>query len=174
MILKMELPSSVKYKLEDAGIFSLEELSLKTKKEVKTLKGIGPKALLEIEYAMFQNKISFKKEKRYSSDTALRKKLILNLIKDKGSIDWAREMRAADRLLKKYDFEFLKLIEVKANVRTLGYYLHPEVSANLDKKYSLWKSKDLVEEQTEISLTEKVGDDKTINKQKTLKDFLNV
>lgn len=175
---ELDLSPSTKGKLEKLGIFKLEQLTDKTKKEVKSLKGIGPKAFLEIEFLMAQRKLKFKKEpKKYSSDTSLRKKIISFFIKNTSKVNWAMEMRNADRLLAEYPQEFIFTIKPKVEVRTLNYFFNQYVKSDLDRRYRQWKTPTLsfdAEEKEEIEILDfKVGEDKIIEKPKTLKDFLN-
>lgn len=172
-----DLSKGVKNKLQRVDICSWEDIKSKTKKEVKALKGVGPKAFIEIEYHMSKDKVSFKApEKKYKTNTDSRKKIILHFIKQKSKIRWPVEMRNADKLLSIYPLDFLLTINPKVNVYTLNYFFNEHIKKRLDGRYAKWKCKDLSIEagnKEEVVLgIEKVGEDKKIDKPITLEDFL--
>lgn len=171
------LSKGVREKLERANITQEQDLCERTKKEVKSIKGLGPKAILEIEYVMSKFKMKFKKEQKTSEfSVELRRKVILFFIKTTSKINWGVEMRNAERLLKEYGKDFVFTIKPKVEVRTLNYFFNQYVKTELDKKFIRWKTPTLVEEKIEEDieiLDYKVGEDKVIEKPKTLKDFLS-
>lgn len=58
------LPKPAQRALLSLGISMLNDLAHFTKSEVKNLHGIGPNAMEKIKNEMFENQISFAKEKR--------------------------------------------------------------------------------------------------------------
>jgi hypothetical protein len=173
-----DISEATRKKLSLVGIHGYSDLSQKTKKEVKSIKGIGPKAFVEIEFMMSKDKIKFKTEpKKYNADSAKRKKIILHFIKNTSKIRWPLEMRNADRLLAKYAEEFIFSIKPKVDVWTLNYFFNGFIQTELDKRYSMWKCKEILpqeEKKEEVELLDfKIGEDKVIEKPKSLKDFLN-
>lgn len=172
------LNKGVREKLFSVGIEKEEDLCQKTKKEVKQIKGLGPKSILEIEYLMSQHKLKFKKEvKSCEFSMELRKKVITFFIKTTSKINWGIEMRNAERLLKQYGKEFVFTIKPRVEVRTLNYFFNQYVKEDLDRKFRMWKTPTLLEEVKDTEPVEildfKVGEDKVISKPKTLKDFLS-
>jgi len=174
-----DISETTRKKLLSAGISDYVGLALKTRKEVKGLKGIGPKAFIEIEFMMSKDKIKFKTEpKKYSADSGLRKKIVLFFIKNTSKINWPLEMRNADRLLAKYEEEFIFSIKTKVDVWTLNYFFNSFIKDQIDKRYSMWKCKEIAPQKSEPEeeiefLDFKVGEDKVIEKPKSLKDFLS-
>lgn len=169
------ISESVLIRLNEIGVFSVEDFAKVTKKQVKSLKGVGPKTLLEIEYLMSKHKVKFKKEKRISKvPLASRKRLISFLIKEGTRINWGLEMKNAERLLLEYPEDFLFTLKPKVEIRTLNYFFNPYVKQKLHKKYLLWGAKLETPEVERVELQPtKVGEDKVIKKPLTLKDFLS-
>jgi hypothetical protein len=91
----------------------------------------------------------------------------------KGNINWPREIKIAQRLIKRFDsFEFWdNLKELKSPPPSLAWFLKPEGKAFLLKEYETFK---LILNKEQVILKEnKIGEDKKVcQNPKTLLEFI--
>lgn len=168
------LPKAKKILLSN-NFFKVEDIINHTKKDIKSIKGMGGLNISSLELFLKEYKLKFKKvEKAPDEFINLKRKLILKLLKNTENINWANEIKAASTLLKNYPSpEFWDNFTLPFKLNSLYFLLSEKgrqfIYAAKQKKMEI---KTFIKE--EISLEErKVGEDIITHKPKSIKDFLN-
>lgn len=157
------------------NILTLEHLTNFTKKEIKSLKGMGTLGLASIEIVLKEVGLRFKKEVKPKDDLIdLKRKLILKLLKNTEDINWANEIKAATILLKNDpDIEFWHRFILPFKLNSL-YFLLSEKGKSFIYAAKQKKKEIKTFAKEEVSLEEKkIGEDIVVHKPKSIKDFLN-
>lgn len=175
----INLSTRTKNALINANILTINDLSQKTKQEIKNTIGIGKKGFEEIVslVKLKSNKGQFNLRK-YLVDKFLKKHLLINHNKEERDSTWANNIMVASRLLKKYpEEEFWYWFNIDFKLNSLAYFLTAKGEERIVKEYNKWKLNLNWKEKEHKSYkleSEKQGEDTIlINKPKTLKDFLN-
>lgn len=179
-ILDLPISNRVKNALIDSGIFDVETLKEKTLQEIKQTPRLGSSGLIELREFLYTKykfvfKVEKKEKKKVLKDFSSSKKVVEHFISGT-EIDWPRQLRIADALLKKYSLEFLLSIKPKEGIYSLFWYNSEYGDKYIGQNSPLF----LVEEAKEKPVkqnTETIDSEfvsRKIDKPKTLSDFLKI
>lgn len=160
--------------LVENGIFDLEGLTSKTKKELAAMPGLGPTALNEIQVFLISQKLKLKGPvKKAAVDFEFRKFMVEKFLKpEKKLLEYGDNIRVAGNLLKKYpDKEFWSRFSIPFKLNSLLFFYGEKGKEILEKAYFQPKEQQIKIEKVELS-NEKFGQDFEL-KPKSIKDFLN-
>jgi len=86
---------------------------------------------------------------------------------------YAREMKFLNDLEKRYSLEFLNVVDFGKKFDSLAYLVSPKLRPALEQKFRAFNYVIDESEYQSYHIGEKHGEDKVVNKRKTIKDFLN-
>lgn len=160
------------------NILDVNSLTDLTKKEVKSLKGMGRLDMASLELFVKKIGLIFKKEEKKVKEKDIfledKRKLIFKLLKNTKDINWANEMKAANTLFKQNpSCEFWSKFTLPFKLNSLFFLLSAKGKEFI---YNAKKEKKEITtfEKADISLSETiVGDNIISTKPKSIKDFLN-
>ncbi len=155
------------------NIFTIEDLTNHTKKEIKQIKGVSSLGLASIELFFKKIGVLFKKEeKKVDEFLTLKKSLVLKYLKPDVKINWANELRAAQKLIELHpDKEFWHKITLPFKLNSLFFFLSQNGKEYLYPKKVIELP---VIKFNKVELEDsKIGDDVISHKPKSIRDFLN-
>jgi hypothetical protein len=165
-----------KTSLKKAGFNTEEDFRDKTEDDLKAA-GLGKTGIFELkEYLKFHHKIKIVKVKKKKIDNIKEcQQLVDYFLEGVPSIDWPRELKKADTLLKVYKLDFLLKIPVPRNIYSLGYFFQ-----DFGQEFIRKNAPVVILAEPEEKSQEVVGNIPEIEynpskkKIKTLKEFLNI
>lgn len=180
-----DFPISTKTKnaFISAGYYSEEDFRDVYIEDLKDLKGVGSKSLIEIRdylYSKFGITLKHKPKPKKIQNSKECAVLVKHLLGHKKFIQWANEMLIANRLIERYGIEFLLSIKPNLRTSTLKFYLCedgekyikqflPTLSVSLEKP-SVQDDTNSEKEINEVKLDPSIF----VNKPKSIRDFLKV
>lgn len=117
----------------------------------------------------------YKKPRKKPSFFKERQQFIRRMLNDKASSDYKLDMIAATKIFKRFknDVDFLLKVKAPFNLNgSIKYFLTKDGLDYLDKKYREFHYKPKNSEKI-VDHGVKIGEDKLIEKRKTLRDFLD-
>lgn len=173
-ILHFEIPTIAKNRLIAAGLQTEQDLIGKNEEELKEL-GLGDKSIYDLKVFLkheFKIKIPKPPKKKVIENVEDCKKIVEHFLA--GEINWAREMRSAQRLLKDYSVNFLLKIPPPPKIYSLGYFFQDFGKEYLKKHAPIQRVIEEKEEKVEEVFEERAYTEIKDSKPKTLKDFLKL
>ena len=119
------LSNRTKNVLVSSGFSSESDFEGKFLEDIRSLKGLGEKGLLEIReylYTKFRIVLKPKPKDKRVKDAKQAKSVINHLVGSYKKIIWAKEMLAANRLIDMYSYDVLMKVKPPKNVWSLTYY----------------------------------------------------
>lgn len=177
--LTQDLPLSTRTKnrLMDSGYMEIEQIKALTLDELKNIDGLGPSGVAEIREFLYQKcKFVFlrtKKEKKKILDNSFSCKKVVEHFIGNTNINWAKQLKIANELLKRYTVELLLTVEPKPGVFSLTWY-NTDYGSDYINKYLpvVIVTEDKPKEKTTKESLEFIP--QINNKPKTLSEFLKI
>lgn len=167
------ISTRTKNALIDSGIELLAQLTEKTSEDLKLIDGLGTKGQAEIKLVLQSKGLKLKpKPKAKKEDFEFKKMIISKFLKNIETLDWGKEMRVASTILKKYpDKEFWRYFTLSYKLNSLFYFFSENGKKVLLENYG---KKFLKTEKRDFNISsEKIGEDRILEKPKSIRDFLN-
>lgn len=172
IITHFEIPTIAKNRLIAAGFRTEQDLIGKNEAELKKL-GLGAKSIYDLKIFLkyeFGIKIARPPKKKLIENPEACKTLVDHFLS--GDINWGREMRSANDLLKQYPLEFLLKIPPPPKIYSLGYFFQDFGRKYLSDNAPLKLVVEEKVEKTEEAVEERVYS--KVEPVKNLKTFLGL
>ncbi len=174
MIIKhFNIPTITQNRLIAAGFQTEQDFINKNEEEIKIC-GVGPKGLYDLKtFLKYEFKIKIEKapKKKILDNSEDCKKVVEHFLN--GEINWPKELRSANSLLREYPLDFLLKIPPPPKIYSLGYFFQDFgrdwIIKNAPIKLVKGQKEEKVVEEVEHREYSKVGDGP-----KSLKSFMGL